>query len=503
MQSNFFSCSGGGNSAEIDILRGFGTSAAGVGNATAYYEAHWDTWITEQDFIKLASIGINTVRLPIGYWSAGPYFAAGSDFDAWQNVYANSWRYVARAIRWAAKYDIGVLVDLHGAYGSQNGQDHSGVAGPVNFFTAANRQRTRDLLVWITGELANVTNIVGIQLLNEPKWNSVLWPWYYNTMDAMRQVSATIPLYFHDAFDLNTGAAFVANRTDFVVQDHHSYYVYTASDQSQSAGGHVTDIKGSIRDQYQKQSDIARRNLIQGEWSCALAPSSLAQATNQSRAQTSFCTNQMAVYGKTSAGWHFWSYKMENCQYNGGWCFQQAIKQFLPSTFDSWGLADKTVKFFNVNTTATSGLYTLTSALMELPLPSLTGGVSRVIQKSRVGVVSPARPNRRLESLQNVWNLGGSLSSRAMEEAEKRGTKTAFAQESGWSDGFRSAQIMAGTGKLSRIGFGQQYQQDSFAVRLNLAQVAKSDASAYNTNFVSGVLAAEKLISQYITNFKG
>ncbi len=31
-------------------------------------QAHRDTWVTQADFSMLASLGVNAVRLPIGYW---------------------------------------------------------------------------------------------------------------------------------------------------------------------------------------------------------------------------------------------------------------------------------------------------------------------------------------------------------------------------------------------------------------------------------------------------
>jgi glucan 1,3-beta-glucosidase len=35
--------------------------------------------------------------------------------------YESQWSYVLKAIEWAAKYNIGVLMDFHAAEGSQNG----------------------------------------------------------------------------------------------------------------------------------------------------------------------------------------------------------------------------------------------------------------------------------------------------------------------------------------------------------------------------------------------
>ncbi|KAG5651667.1 hypothetical protein H0H81_007863 [Sphagnurus paluster] len=80
---------------------------------------HWDTWITEADFRDIAAAGLNHVRIPIGYWAYEVY--GGEPYIQGQLPY------LAKAINWASKYNLKVLVDLHGAPGSQNGFDNSGV----------------------------------------------------------------------------------------------------------------------------------------------------------------------------------------------------------------------------------------------------------------------------------------------------------------------------------------------------------------------------------------
>jgi hypothetical protein len=62
MVPSLFKCASGNKQAEYDIASGWG----GVDGARQVLERHWDEWITESDFAYLASIGINTVRLPIG-----------------------------------------------------------------------------------------------------------------------------------------------------------------------------------------------------------------------------------------------------------------------------------------------------------------------------------------------------------------------------------------------------------------------------------------------------
>ena len=167
MSPSLFSCASGPKVSELDIAYGWG-SAEG---ARSVLERHWDTWITQSDMDYLAGIGINTVRLPIGYWNLGPEYCRGTDYDQVSSVYQNSWPRVKRAINMAGKSGLGVLVDLHGAIGSQNGQGHSGISNGATglFQSQSNMDRTVNVLTFLMREFAPVTNVVGIQMLNEPK----------------------------------------------------------------------------------------------------------------------------------------------------------------------------------------------------------------------------------------------------------------------------------------------------------------------------------------------
>lgn len=475
METNFMACALGSKQAEYNIVQGFGTSSDGLKSARAYMEQHWDTWITEADFAKMAKMGINTVRLPIGYWSVGPTFCENSPFAAYKSVYMFSWRYVARAINWAAKYDIGVIVDLHGAYGSQNGQAHSGFDdGKIEFFQQKNLDLTTNLLVWLAKEISDVTNVVGIQLVNEPVNRDAYWPWLTKTMDAMRKASpyaANVPLYFHDAFVLSKGAKFASERTDFVVSDHHAYYVYTPSDQSTSAQGHISQLNGRINDQFESASATARRNLIVGEWSCALSESSLKNSKNRERDQKNFCQAQQDIWQSATAGFTFWSWKLENCDSNPGWCFEGSVGRYLPSTFNAWGLP---IAPFSSDS-AKSKLLTAINAIKP---PK---------EQARVGMV--VKPQSQTRGI-------GSLAARA---ARLLAPTTDVATR-GFSDGFLSARIFAASGALSRIGFSQQYRADSWNAHLTAKTFKKSEQDVYYQQFATGVQAAEAAIAYIATN---
>jgi glucan 1,3-beta-glucosidase len=105
--------------------------------ALATLTEHWDTWITEGDFEAIAAAGcvlvcvgacaasfefsvvlifrLNHVRIPIGYWAY--------DVSAGEPYISGQHKYLLKAIAWAATYNIKVIVDLHGAPGSQNGYE--------------------------------------------------------------------------------------------------------------------------------------------------------------------------------------------------------------------------------------------------------------------------------------------------------------------------------------------------------------------------------------------
>jgi hypothetical protein len=61
MIPSLFTCAAGNKQAELDIANGWGS----VDNARQVLEKHWDTWITEDDFAYMASIG-ESLCLAIG-----------------------------------------------------------------------------------------------------------------------------------------------------------------------------------------------------------------------------------------------------------------------------------------------------------------------------------------------------------------------------------------------------------------------------------------------------
>ena len=84
-------------------------------------------------------------------------------------------RYFLKAIQWARKYGIRINLDLHALPGSQNGWNHSGRFGTINFLNGpmgiANAQRALDYIRYLAEfisqpEYRDVVAMFGIT--NEP-----------------------------------------------------------------------------------------------------------------------------------------------------------------------------------------------------------------------------------------------------------------------------------------------------------------------------------------------
>ncbi len=120
----------------------------------------------------IAAAKLNTVRIPVGYWITGFDNHPGGDPDGWKIYTPDAINYLDMVIReWAPRYNITVLVDLHAAKGSQNGNDNSSPESPGHTYWSQypeNVLNTLDTVEWLARRYNNETAFLGIGLLNEP-----------------------------------------------------------------------------------------------------------------------------------------------------------------------------------------------------------------------------------------------------------------------------------------------------------------------------------------------
>ncbi|EJC98279.1 glycoside hydrolase [Fomitiporia mediterranea MF3/22] len=316
---------------DYDVARGT--------NAKEILEHHWDTWITEPDWLWLSEHGINTVRIPVGFYhvcGAERSVLEGTSFADLENVFSGAWTRILNAIDSASRLGIGVLIDLHAAAGKQNADAHSGQTGSVHFFERKNMIRTQHALWVLARELHEKNNVVGIQLLNEPQDHHALAEWYTTTLDELRRIAPTLPLYIHDAWDTDKYAAFAGARaeSDFVVVDHHLYRCFTSSDQALSGDEHANVLRTHMDGELAARASACRGNIVIAEFSAALNPASLRsdEAGEQDRQRRVFARAELGIFERHCAGWYFWTYKKDS--WDAGWSLRDTIvAEIMPSWF--------------------------------------------------------------------------------------------------------------------------------------------------------------------------
>mmetsp|Transcript_48971 Transcript_48971/g.157539 ORF Transcript_48971/g.157539 Transcript_48971/m.157539 type:complete len:332 (+) Transcript_48971:67-1062(+) len=118
------------------------SSLLSIGGAAAQeaVEKFREQFIVEEDFRWLREVGnVNAVRLPLGFWCLEEH-AEGTP-------YLPTSAFVDRVFDWAEAHELGVILDLHGAVGSQNGEHHSGdSSGSTRWLKGTNRAKNLSVL---------------------------------------------------------------------------------------------------------------------------------------------------------------------------------------------------------------------------------------------------------------------------------------------------------------------------------------------------------------------
>ncbi|KAJ3508976.1 hypothetical protein NLJ89_g5465 [Agrocybe chaxingu] len=321
---------------DLDVARGR--------NAKDILENHWDTWIGEDDWKWIADRGINSFMLgtKIGYYhicGADRTVLNGTDFYPFFDTYAGAWHRIVQAIHKASSLGIGVLIDLHAAPGKQNNDAHAGTSDRPNFFGDPHNQRVtihalRSLVTSLKAIQPTPTNIIGIELLNEPAPPSdhALQSWYTSAISSVRELDPTLPLYLGECWRTDSYADYVAQHhsssSGLTVLDHHLYRCFTSSDIHTSAEEHsraLGDPNGEMSKMFLRVSEKLGRaggGVVVGEWSGALNPGSLRGTPGEQR---NFVNAQLELFDRTCAGWFFWTYKKQHPG-DTGWNFRDSVE---------------------------------------------------------------------------------------------------------------------------------------------------------------------------------
>jgi glucan 1,3-beta-glucosidase len=302
--------------------------ALGKTKASERLKRHRETWVTAQDFDWLKARGINAVRIPVNYGVAqeNPPFITGMDTLDW-------------AFRTAKKHGIAVLLDLHGVPGSQNGWDHSGREGTLGWHASeAHIDHSLRIIADLASRCKGYDNLIGFELLNEPRWDvplDILKKFYQDAYHRVREHISKEQgaVVIHDAFRPREWANFMGEPAyQNVILDTHPYQCFTDDDRKRDLHGQVEHAlveRKKLLDDMQKQLPC-----LVGEWSCALPPESLGGRTGLALdvAMRAYGDAELINFDATR-GWFFWTLKTEG---GGAWSFRDCVlRGWLPEKYDT------------------------------------------------------------------------------------------------------------------------------------------------------------------------
>ncbi|PGH35849.1 glucan 1,3-beta-glucosidase [[Emmonsia] crescens] len=238
-----------------------------AGNAKSRLSKHWNSWITADDFVQIAAAGLTHVRIPIGYWAVAPLKA--------EPYVQGQLNYLDKAIRWAKASNLKVVIDLHGAPGSQNGFDNSGRRGPINWQKGETVAQTLNAIRALAKRYAHQTDVVAsIELLNEPfvpggVQLSPLKQFYHDGYRIIRHANPNVGVVISDGFqDPPSWNGFMLPSENFhdVHLDAHHYQVFDDALVNFNIDQHVGLACSFGRE---KLAHLDKRTFV-GEWSGAM-----------------------------------------------------------------------------------------------------------------------------------------------------------------------------------------------------------------------------------------
>ncbi|PWN46721.1 glycoside hydrolase [Violaceomyces palustris] len=321
--------------------------------------AHYNSWITEADFQKMAEYGLNTVRLPVPHWAFN-----GSSSEPYLDSIQLPW--ISKAIGWARDYNLDMVLDLHTVPGSQNGYDNSGRAGAIAFQNdPMNAARAIDALVkmvqWYVNDPQWKGVIKAIEVVNEPKMGqgqiprSFLEKFYRDSYTAIRKAidptkAPVIPtVLLSDAFvsqsswdNFYSDANFWASGS-YAIDTHH--YEAFAPLNSYSYDQHI-QIACSVGPSIGPTNK--KRAVVVGEFSLGIDTRCVPykpckgvtmeqdvrtlNKDSQNLFARKFWEAQTSTFEQYGGGWIFWNWKGES---TSAWSYKDAVKQgWIPSNLD-------------------------------------------------------------------------------------------------------------------------------------------------------------------------
>lgn len=275
------------------------------------------SFVTEADIKYIAECDISLLRVPISY------------FDIADRHATVALKHLDWCMEQAAEHNLKVLIDLHAARGSQNGQDHSGREGNIEWHQKHNIEQTIHDLKFIAERYGRHPALYGIELLNEPSKQipaKTLVDFYiatYHVLDPLLHKNAVIVCSdsfrpWHFLLRLNQ------KKYPRLVLDHHHYQLFGSIDRFLPAKAQLLRAKYVLPIKLWLM--LRKHRTIVGEWSGVLRADKLSEYSPKKRdtIQQAYARIQQKAFERAGIPHFYWTYKTEG---KGLWNFSEHAQE--------------------------------------------------------------------------------------------------------------------------------------------------------------------------------
>ena len=292
-------------------------SRFGKEKAEALIAAYQESWITEDDFKTVKELGLNVVRVPFTYMNVYHHLSDEGELlhpDEF-TLREDPFERLDFALEMCKKYGLYLILDMHGAVGSQNGSDHSGDTSRTNLYAGtelgeAYREKTAELWALVAEHFAGESNVAGYDLLNEPTRASGATQWdYYDVLyKAVREADPDHMIFIEATWEPNNLPSPEDYGWENVVYEYH-HYNWEYNDQSNKS---FYTFKKLLGNTHKVPSLIGEFN--------AWGDGDSRRSTGK-RDQTDLEANAGVLEFYNGEGWHWttWTYKVVGTLRDSNW----------------------------------------------------------------------------------------------------------------------------------------------------------------------------------------
>lgn len=290
-------------------------SRFGKERAEELISAYQDSWITEEDFKTVKELGLNVVRVPFTYMNVYHHLSDEGELlhpDEF-TLREDPFERLDFALEMCKKYGLYLILDMHGAVGSQNGSDHSGDTSRTNLYAGtelgeAYREKTAELWALVAEHFAGESNVAGYDLLNEPTRASGATQWdYYDVLyKAVREADPDHMIFIEATWEPNNLPSPEDYGWENVVYEYH-HYNWDYNDQSNKS---FYTFKKLLGNTHKVPSLIGEFNA----WGDS-------RRSTGKRDQTDLEANAGVLEFYNGEGWHWttWTYKVVGTLRDSNW----------------------------------------------------------------------------------------------------------------------------------------------------------------------------------------